>query len=378
MPKHVHRREWLKQSALAALSTGFSLQALAGEDGLPRRFGNDRSLVNLGSNENPYGLCDGAKQAVKEMSRDAHRYQYNILSLRSFRKTLAEYYGLSENHIIATPGSGNALVELARYFGPRGPVVSANPTFGTLPNTVKRFEGKVIEVALDAGKVHDLRAMRAAITPDTSLVYLCNPANPTGTILKPAAIKEFIAEVSTRTTVVVDEAYIDYLEAPDNESMIPLVVNNPNLVIVRTFSKLYAMAGMRLGFICAHPGTIRKLEDSTFANSPYYISALSMHAGLAALQDKTHCGNSIQKNAAARTFTQNSLESLGYRVIPSYTNFIFFSLPKFTGDFAKAMLERNIVLRSSDYADGKWCRVSIGLMPEMQQFIQVMKKDFSA
>jgi histidinol-phosphate aminotransferase len=373
MPNQLHRRLWLKQTALAALGLSFSASSLGGEDYLPRELGSETRLLNLGSNENPYGLAPGAKKAIADLINTANRYAYNVPAVQSFKKELAAEYGVTQEHLLITAGSGEALNLLARHYS-KGNLVSAYPTFAILPNTAKKIGVSVKEIPLDANKVHDLGAMLQAIDDNTTHVYVCNPANPTSTIVKPAALKSFCEEASKHAAITIDEAYIDFLDAPDNESMISLVLKgNKNVIVVRTFSKIHAMAGLRVGFIIAHPDTIKSLSANYFGNSNFCVGALSLNAALASLKDPEHRASCKQKNAAAREFTIKSLQELGFKPIPSYTNFIFFSLKNYSGDFAKDMLEKDVILRSSELPDGKWCRVSVGTMDEMQSFIKIMR-----
>ncbi|PWU01522.1 MAG: aminotransferase class I/II [Bacteroidetes bacterium] len=372
MSTSIHRREWLRQSSLAALGLGLSLKSLGNEERLPRSFGSDKGLINLGSNENPYGISPKARQAILDMMGETNRYQFNIPSLREFAKTLAPYYGITEGNISLVPGSGEALGLLSRHFSD-GSLVTATPTFFILPNTSKSLGVKVVEVPLTEGKVHDLPKMLSAITNDTKMVYICNPANPTATILKSGDLKDFCNEASKKATVVIDEAYIDFLNPPDNVSMISLIATNPNIIVLRTFSKIHAMAGLRIGFVAAHPDTIKKLEDNYFRDTQICISNLTMAGALASIKDEEHRASCKQKNEAARNFTFQELQKLNYHVIPSYTNFIFFNLGNYPGDFSQDMLKKNIILRSNTYPDGKWGRVSIGTLTEMQQFIKILK-----
>ena len=376
MSQNIARREWLKRSSLAALGLGFSLHSIGGEDYLPRNWGSEKGILNLGSNENPYGLSPLARQAIMDMIGFGNRYPFNVARLQSFRKDLASFYGLKEDHLLITAGSGEALAMLARHFN-KGNIVTANPTFGILPNTAKKIGTEVIEIPLTYDKVHDLPAMLSAINDKTQLVYLVNPANPTGTILKPSAIKNFCEEASKKAVVVVDEAYIDFLDAPDNESMVQLIEYNPRIIIVRTFSKVFGMAGMRVGFIMAHPDLINKLEPNFFASSQLAVSTIAQSAAMECLKDLSHCKMSKQKNAEARNYAMAELKKMNLRAIPSYTNFIFFSLGNYTGDFAQDMMKKNVALRSNTYADGKWCRLSIGTLDEMQQFFKIMKPSFN-
>ena len=377
MPQDIARREWLKRSSLAALGLGFSLQSIAGEDYLPKNWGSEKGILNLGSNENPYGLSPLARQAIMDKIGYGNRYPFNVASLQSFKKDLASFYGLKENHLLITAGSGEALAMLARHFN-KGNIVTATPTFGILPNTAKKVGTEVIEIPLNYDKVHDLPAMMSAINDKTQLVYLVNPANPTGTMLKPSVIKGFCEEASKKAVVVVDEAYIDFLDAPDNESMVQLIEYNPSIIIVRTFSKVFGMAGMRVGFIMAHPDLISKLEPNFFASSQLAVSTIAQAAAMECLKDLSHCKMSKQKNAEARNYAMGELKKMNLRCIPSYTNFLFFSLGNYPGDFAQDMMKKNVALRSNTYPDGKWCRLSIGTLDEMQQFFKIMKPSFNS
>jgi histidinol-phosphate aminotransferase len=295
------------------------------------------------------------------------------LTCHHCKKQLAGYYKVNEDQVMITPGSGDGLNLLARSFS-KGNIVTADITFGVLPNTAKKIGTKVIEIPLTADKVHDLPAMLAAINNETQLVYICNPANPSSTFIKPGMMKNFCIEAAKKTTVLIDEAYLDFIDPQDNESMIGLIEKNPNILVIKTFSKIHAMAGLRVGFIVGHPTVISKLQPNYFQSSQIAVSNLSMAAAMASLTDEEHKAMSKQKNEAARNYTIAELKKLGIDVIPSYTNFIFYPLKNYKGDFAQDMFDKhNIVLRSNTYSDGKWARVSIGTMDEMKQFCSTLK-----
>ena len=366
------RRQWLKQTSLATLGLGFSFRSMGNEDGLTRSF-IDKNKINLGSNENPYSISAKAKQAILDIMGETNRYQFNVASLQSFKKDLADYYKVNENQVLVTAGSGEGLALLARHFN-KGNIVTADITFGILPNTAKKIGTKVIEVPLTSGKVHDLPALLPAINNETQLVYICNPANPTATYIKPGLMKSFCEEASKKTVVLVDEAYLDFIDAPDNESMISLIEKNPNVLVIKTFSKIHAMAGLRIGFIIGHASLMNKLQSDYFQSSQFAVSNLSLAAAHASLTDEANKAMSKQKNEAARVYTEAEMKKLGISFIPSSTNFIFFPVKKYNGDYGADMYEKhNIILRSNSYSDGKWARVSIGTMDEMKQFCSTLK-----
>ncbi|MDB5209862.1 MAG: hypothetical protein JWQ30_689 [Sediminibacterium sp.] len=375
MSSKINRRDWLRYNSLAAIGLGISFKSMGNEEGIPRSFGAPEGLINLGSNENPYGISPKAKEAILGMLSEAHRYQFNVPSLQSFSAEIAKYCNVKSDQVLITAGSGDSLNLLARHFN-KGNLVTATPIFATLPNTAKKVGTKVIEIPLTPEKTHDLPAMLRAITSDTQMVYLCNPANPSSTIIPTNVLKNFCVEASKKAVVVIDEAYIDFLEAPDSESMISLIDKNPNIIVVRTFSKIHAMAGLRVGFVVGHSTLIDGLDKNYFSSTQMTVSNLTMAAALASLKDEAHRASCKQKNEAARNYTFSALKGMNINCIPSHTNFLFFPLGKYPGDFAQDMFKKNTIVRSNNYPDGKWARVSVGTMDEMKKFIELMKLDW--
>jgi len=371
------RRQWLQQSSLALVGLGFSVKSMANEEGFRRYTGVENGLINLGSNENPYGISAKAKQAILDMMGETNRYQFNVASLESFKKTIGGYYNVAETQVLVTAGSGEGLALLARHFN-KGNIVAADITFGVLPNTAKKIGTKVIEVPLTKDKVHDLPAMLKAITDETQLVYICNPANPSSTIVETSALKSFCEEASKKTVVLIDEAYNEFMENGAAQSMISIIDKNPNVLVIKTFSKVHAMAGLRIGFIIGHPSLIGKLQPNYFQSSSMCISNLAMAAAMTSLSDEEHKKMSKQKNDAAKKYTVDELKKLGIDVMPSFTNFIFFPIKKYKGNYAEDMFARHkIILRSNQYSDGQWARVSIGTIDEMKKYIDITTRSNS-
>ena len=373
MTAHSSRRQWLQQSSLALLGLGISFRSMGNEEGIKRIAGIENGLINLGSNENPYGISAKAKQAILDMMGETNRYPFNVASLQSAKKTLGEYYKVSEDQVLITAGSGEGLAMIARHFN-KGNIVTADITFGVLPNTAKKIGTKVIEVPLTKEKVHDLPAMMKAINNETQLVYICNPANPTATILNADDLKRFCEEASKKTIVLIDEAYNEFLDNADSQSMIGLIEKNPNILVIKTFSKIHAMAGLRVGFVIGHSSVIKKLQPDYFQSSQLAVSVLSLNAAMASLNDEAHKLVSKQKNEAARKYTMDEMKKMGIDYIPSYTNFIFYPVKKYSGDYAGDMFSKHkIILRANKYSDGQWGRVSIGTLEEMKTFCSTLK-----
>ena len=373
MTAHSSRRQWLQQSSLALLGLGVSFRSMGNEEGIKRIAGIENGLINLGSNENPYGISAKAKQAILDMMGETNRYPFNVASLQSSKKTLGNYYKVSEDQVLITAGSGEGLAMIARHFN-KGNIVTADITFGVLPNTAKKIGTKVIEVPLTKEKVHDLPAMMKAINNETQLVYICNPANPTATIVKADDLKRFCEEASKKTVVLIDEAYNEFLDNADSQSMIGLIEKNPNILVIKTFSKIHAMAGLRVGFVIGHSSLIKKLQPDYFQSSQLAVSVLSLNAAMASLNDEAHKVSSKQKNEAARKYTMDEMKKMGIDYIPSYTNFIFYPVKKYSGDYAADMFNKHkIIMRANNYSDGQWGRVSIGTLEEMKTFCSTLK-----
>ncbi len=372
MSTHSSRRQWLQQSSFALLGLGISFRSMGNEEGIERIAGIENGLINLGSNENPYGISTKARQAILDMMGETNRYPFNVASLQSAKKTLGDYYKVGEDQVLITAGSGEGLAMLARHFN-KGNIVTADITFGILPNTAKKIGTKVIEIPLTKEKVHDLPAMMKAINNETQLVYICNPANPTGTIVKADELKRFCEEASKKAVVLIDEAYNEFLDNPDSQSMIGLIEKNPNILVIKTFSKIHAMAGLRIGFVIGHPTLIKKLQPDYFQSSQLAVCVLSLNAAMASLNDEPHKLMSKQKNEAARKYTMDEMKKMGIQFIPSYTNFIFYPIKNYPGEYSTDMYDKHkIIMRSNKYSDGQWARVSIGTIDEMKQFIQVI------
>lgn len=368
MQEGMNRRAWLRNSGLAALGLSLNLKSLGNEERLLRSFGKAEGLINLGSNENPYGIAPGAKQAIADMAGLSNRYQFNIPSMQGFRKTLANYYGLESDQVLVTAGSSEGLNLAARHFS-GGPVVSASPTFFILPELSRKLGNDVIEVPVTPAGVHDLEAMADKVTSTTKLVYICNPANPTATILDAAKLHDFTTSIPKQTVVLIDEAYMDFQEDPNAMSMMDLVHDHPNVLILRTFSKIHGMAGIRVGFAAGHASLIKSLEDNFFDSTQMCVSNLTMAAAAASMEDEAYRNKVRDWNKEARSYAMHAIQQMGRPTLDSATNFFMFNLGKYPGDFASDMLAKGYIIRSNNFGGGKWCRVSIGTMDEMKSFV---------
>ncbi len=241
----------------------------------------------------------------------------------------------------------------------------ADPTYSYWSHTAQALGLKKIAVPLTADKRHDLPAMLKAIQPDTRLIYICNPNNPTGTICDREALTAFVQEATKKTLVLVDEAYIDFTK---QQSLSALVLENKNLVIAKTFSKIYGLAGARLGYAIAHAATLEQLGQlQSWVNGG--VSVVSVAGALASLNDEAFVKDTYTLNEKAKAYTIKEFERFSIPSIPSHTNFLYFSLASYTKDFFE-QLKKNNIARTRIYEEqGKWSRITIGTMQEMQRFI---------
>lgn len=365
----VSRRAWLQSSfALAGgtVLTGALPNALTCVASERERALKDEGMILLGSNENPYGPSPKAIAAMTEAVRQGNRYT-NVKPLIS---DIAAFRNVAPENIVLGAGSADILGLAALAFAQRGgEVVAATPTFFVLMDVAKRLGAILKEIPLDATLKHNLDAILNAVTADTKIIYICNPNNPTGTKLEAAQIRSFCEEASKKAVVVVDEVYHDFI---DDASMIPLALSNPNVVVVRSFSKIYGLAGMRIGYGIAHADTIKKLQALQAWNGNA-ISAVSMAAARASLQDRAFVRMTREKIAEGRDIVSSYLTSAGIFTVPSFANVVYFALDKFPSGFAQKMEAERIIIREREDAGRRFCRVSIGTPEEMRQFVNVLK-----
>lgn len=366
------RRNWLKKSGL--LLSGFTIG-----NGLLARQSNftddiweagpEGQLIRIGQNENPYGPGPMARKAMMDAVINSNRYPSELAT--QLRERIAKAYNLTKDHVLLGAGSSELLGNTAALAAEKkgSNAVSGDPTFRLWFGAAELFGLSIKKVPLTQDKVHDLDAMLKAMDAQTSMVYVVNPHNPTGTIVTDSDMQSFAEKVTAKCLLLLDEAYTEYA---GTTSLAPMVANNKNLVVAKTFSKIHGMAGARVGFVLAHPDTIKKLAAyQPWANAG--PSAVSLAGALAAMDDLAFMQQTRQKNEAVRIYVTKEMNQLGLKVIPSYTSFIYYDSAAFKGDLAQVMTQANIMgVRTYENGTG-WRRTSIGTMEEMQQFIKVLK-----
>jgi histidinol-phosphate aminotransferase len=372
-----NRREWLKTTiALAAgLPVGISLTDrlmaapmseaekifFASRAGVPIK-------IRLGSNENPYGPSEKAKQAMTQFFSEANRYPFQAVT--DFKEILAAKEGVTADHIAVGAGSGDLLSATGAAFGLEGGrILSGFPTFPMLMGYAEVFKATWDKVDVNEKLEYDYQAVASAIKDDTRLVFICNPNNPTGTLTDPAVVKAFCEEVSKKVPVFSDEAYLEFLEPGQQISMVDLVKNGNNVIVSRTFSKIYGLAGLRIGYVVAKPDLIKKITR----NQPGIPNnQLAIAAAKASLNDTAFMDMSRKKNAEARKHFTDYLDKKGYFYGKSHTNFVMFNPKSDATQLLNKMADRGIGIRVWDYKGTQWSRVSIGTLEEMKTFTKAM------
>jgi histidinol-phosphate aminotransferase len=360
-----NRRNWLRQLSIvtAGLSVG-TLKTFASPSHNYFKKNGDGSQIILRSNENPYGPSPLARLAMTDHINSSNRYNWNLGS--ELITALAKKNDVAAGNIILGSGSTEILDLTVRFVAQQnGNFIIADPSYGYWTDTAQKLGLTKIAVQLTADKKHDLSAILKAINSNTRLVYLCNPNNPTGTICERDALVKFITEATKKTLVLIDEAYIDF---SGQESVCKLVMENRNLVIAKTFSKIYGLAGARVGYGIANDNTLEQISQlQSWPNGG--ISVVSVAAALASLQDENFVKETFLLNEKAKQYTIQQLELLKIPCIPSYSNFIYFSLADYKKYFFEQLKNNNISGTKIYEEHGKWSRITIGTMDEMQKFI---------
>ena len=319
-------------------------------------------VVRLSSNENPYGPSPAAFDAMRKAFDLAWRYPDEAAD--ALAADLAKLHGVPEDHIVLGAGSSEILkLAASACTGPGRPAVTADPTFEAVAHYSKAVGAEVVKVPLTPEARHDLGKMLPA---GAGLVYLCNPNNPTASLTPAAEVRAFLARVPAGTAVLVDEAYAHYVESPEWESVIPRVGDYPGLIVARTFSKVYGMAGLRCGYAIAQPATARKLREQQAFDS---LSIMALAAARASVADAGHVETSRNRNRETRAFVRSSLESMGYPPIPSETNFLMADLRRDVGPVIAALKAQGVEVGRKFPAMPTHLRVTVGTRPQMEAFL---------
>jgi histidinol-phosphate aminotransferase len=334
-----------------------------------REYGAKR-WVKLASNENLLGPSPKALEAIRKELPNIHFYPEGPTPL--LRKALAKIFSLTEENIIISNGADNLILMIANAFVDEGDeVIMADPTFPVYTNATQIMGGKPIRVKLK-NNAHDLDAMLNKVTRKTKLIFICNPNNPTGTIVSQASLNQFLIKLPGWVIVILDEAYGDFVEAPLYPNGLGYVKKKRQLITLRTFSKVYGLAGLRIGYAIGREDLIHCLYQ---VRDPFPVHRLAQVAAVAALTDTDHIQKSKNLVYEGRRFLYQELERMGIRFVPSQANFIFVDFEKDIGKISQGFLREGIIIRPGRVWGYPTCgRVTIGRMTDNRRFIKALKK----
>ncbi|HVT59797.1 MAG TPA: histidinol-phosphate transaminase [Thermoanaerobaculia bacterium] len=326
-------------------------------------------VVRLNANENPLGPSPAAIEAMRGAFGLAWRYPDEHAA--PLEEELAKLHGVVRRQVLLGNGSSQILqLCAAACCGPGRAAVAAEPTFEAILHHASTAGAPVLKVPLTADYRHDLPRMLAA-AQGAGLIYLCNPNNPTGTLTPRDEVRAFLAQAPSQTAVVVDEAYFHFVDSADYESVIPLVREHANLVVARTFSKIYGMAGLRCGYAVAAPAMIERLR----AHQPFdSVNIMALVAARASLADADHVAHGRQVNAEIRKTTVSELAAMGYRSIPSATNFFMTDLRREVTPVIQALRERRVEVGRLFPALPHFLRVTVGTAEQMRAFLAAFRQ----
>ncbi|HNP33738.1 MAG TPA: aminotransferase class I/II-fold pyridoxal phosphate-dependent enzyme [Flavobacterium sp.] len=366
------RRLWLKKIGIGVAGIGltnfnsFASPVVSGNS--VTNFETDANLIFLRSNENPYGPSPLARKAFADNANISNRYNWDVAE--QLISDLAKKNSVKDENILLGAGSTEILDLVAKFASlDKGNYVIADPSYDYWTVTMDNLGLKKNKIPLTSDKRINLEAMLEAVNKDTKLVYICNPNNPTGAICERNELVDFVTRIPLTTVVLIDEAYLEFTK---QKSLSNLIDSHPNLIIAKTFSKIYGLAGARVGYAIANKTIIDNLANLQ-SNTNNSVSVLSKLAAIASLKDDKFVSNCYLLNENVRQYTISELKKLNCECISSNTNFIYFSLANYNKDYFK-QLENNNIQGGRIYEErGKWTRITVGKMAEMEKFIKAIK-----
>jgi histidinol-phosphate aminotransferase len=332
---------------------------------LERELGITQS-IKLASNENPLGPSPKAIEAIRAAAGDIHRYPDGASF--ALRERLSDALGVAQNQLVFGTGADEILELIAKtVIGPGDEVVYAWPSFAMYPIVIQGMGGVGVPVPLNDEFTHDLDAMLAAITPRTRVMMLCNPNNPTGTSFGLTEFEKFVSSLPENLILAVDEAYFEFVRRPDFPDTLSLLERRPGTIVLRTFSKIFGLAGIRIGYGVADAEFASFLER---ARHPFNVNRLAEVAALAALDDEEHVRQTFDLNAAGIEYLTSELHEMGIETWPTDTNFL---LARTGADVFDPLLEKGVIVRPmGGFGLTEHVRISIGTPEENERFIKAL------
>lgn len=371
MARQMNRRGFLAAgaatAAAGAVGLGAPARGLAGT-----LFGPPPGMIKLSSNENPYGPSPAALEAIAKTAKLGAYYAWP--ATRELTERIAAANDLPPECVVVTSGSSSVLQASAKAFSAHGAILLPELTFDSPLQYAQRLGAELRRVDLAPDMGIDLPAMKAALHYDVGLVYVCNPNNPTGVTLPPDALRGFCHEVSRIAPVLVDEAYNELTDDPAADSMVGLVREGESVIVTRTFSKIYGLAGLRIGYALAPPALAEVIRRHAMSAS----NALGLAAALASYEDEPFLAYSKSKIREGREMVLDLYQRLEVPALPSQTNFVYADLGRDADAFRDAMKAHGIMIRGV-YRDWRtWSRVSMGRLEDVAQFVRAFEQVYTA
>ncbi|MGI5873276.1 MAG: histidinol-phosphate transaminase [Bacillota bacterium] len=327
-------------------------------------------VYKLASNENPLGPPESAVEAMKlaagkvSLYPDADAYE--------LKSALAKFHDVKRSQIILGDGSNELLKLLSLAFlNPGDEIIMPKPSFGEYSRTAKLCDASVKAIPLTEDYVIDLPAMVAAISSRTKIVYICNPNNPTGTVVDKQLLKQMMHRMKD-VIVVLDEAYFEFVKDENSPDGVAFFKEFPNVVSLRTFSKAYGLAGLRVGYGICHEEIVAAINK---VREPFNVNSLAQVAAIAALNDGEYLEKSIRHNAVERDFLYNELKKRGFQVVPAEANFMLVDVVRDSVEVFQGLLKKGIIVRSADiFGYPTKIRLSVGLHKENEAFLKALEE----
>ena len=362
------RRSLMKLAGVGAVGAASALAACS-ETAIAATPANDAvdpdALAIMSSNENPFGPSPMAVEAMKAELTNINRYAYP--KTMEFAKMVAEREGVAVEQVVVTNGSSPILAAFSDWVNVKGgKIITSAITYEGVPRVAEQAGTEVVYMPLAQDMGYDMEAIAARVGPDTGAVYLCNPNNPTGKTIPTATLKAFVEEISPKVPVFIDEAYLDLSDDYPNNAMSSYVAEGKNVIVARTFSKLYAMAGQRLGYGIMPADMAMDMRKTGRLSS---VNHLGLVAGIASLNDTAYFEEMRAKNIRGRQKLAAMAADLGRPIAPDpQGSFIYMDVGMPAADFAAKMLDRGVRVVGSRWADlPNWSRICVGLDHEIEK-----------
>ncbi|ADM09746.1 histidinol-phosphate aminotransferase [Parvularcula bermudensis HTCC2503] len=377
MSVFLSRRNLLKAGAAGAVVGSAGMGGLAAAEVAAKtapavKLGPTKGMARLQSNENPYGPSEKAQKAIA-YAGEMGAYYAGAANMQ-LAEMIAERNGITPEHIALSTGSAEVLCAAALAYGKKGKIVAPALFFDPTVRYAERKGATIVRAPMGPDLSVDLDALEAMVDDETALVQICNPNNPTGELIDADALRAFTKRVSKKTTVLIDEAYNEITDDSDTNSMVDLVRDGHDVIVARTFSKIYGMAGIRLGYTMAAPETSAMLRDHVMS----WVSGPALAGAIACYEDPAFMSFSRAKIVEARDMVSTALAENDLEALPSATNFMFVKLPGDANVFRDKMAEQGVSIRGVYGDHVHYSRVSMGFIKDVEKYCNALPKALEA